>query len=84
MLSSQSWLCIAFVMSFFPCRNAEEVVVSDVSLQDYIGIKGKYNIYLPHTAGRYQKKAFRKVSCPIVERLVNSLMFHGRNNGKKL
>ena len=22
--------------------------------------------------------------CPIVERLVNSLMMHGRNNGKKL
>lgn len=29
-------------------------------------------------------KRFRKVSCPIVERLVCSLMFHGRNNGKKL
>jgi len=29
-------------------------------------------------------KRFRKVSCPIVERLVCALMFHGRNNGKKL
>jgi hypothetical protein len=29
-------------------------------------------------------KRFRKASCPIVERLVCSLMFHGRNNGKKL
>merc|ERR1711936_30601 len=27
---------------------------------------------------------FRKAQCPIVERLVNSLMMHGRNNGKKL
>ncbi|CAF3934074.1 unnamed protein product, partial [Rotaria magnacalcarata] len=34
--------------------------------------------------GRYQVKRFRKVTCPIVERLVCSLMFHGRNNGKKL
>jgi small subunit ribosomal protein S5e len=40
-------------------------------------------VYLPHTAGRYQKKRFRKASCPIVERLVNSMMMKGRNNGKK-
>jgi len=32
----------------------------------------------------YIKKAFGKSSCPIVERLVNSMMFHGRNGGKKL
>merc|ERR1712115_733910 len=35
-------------------------------------------------AGQYQKKRFRKAQCPIVERLVCSLMMHGRNNGKKL
>merc|ERR1712037_1056710 len=29
-------------------------------------------------------KRFRKAQCPIVERLVNSLMMHGRNNGKKI
>jgi small subunit ribosomal protein S5e len=40
-------------------------------------------VYLPHTAGRYQKKRFRKATCPIVERLVNSMMMKGRNNGKK-
>jgi len=40
--------------------------------------------FLPHTSGRYQVKRFRKAQCPIVERLVNSLMMHGRNNGKKL
>ncbi|KAL2228168.1 UNVERIFIED_CONTAM: 40S ribosomal protein S5 [Sesamum indicum] len=39
---------------------------------------------MPHTAGRYQAKRFRKAQCPIVERLTNSLMMHGRNNGKKL
>jgi small subunit ribosomal protein S5e len=38
---------------------------------------------VPHTAGRYQTKRFRKAQCPIVERLTNSLMMHGRNNGKK-
>ena len=36
------------------------------------------------TAGRYAAKRFRKAQCPIVERLVNALMMHGRNNGKKL
>jgi len=40
--------------------------------------------YLPHTAGRYAAKRFRKAQCPIVERVVNSLMRTGRNNGKKL
>lgn len=39
---------------------------------------------MPHTAGRYQKKRFRKAKCPLVERLVVALMFHGRNSGKKL
>ena len=63
---------------------------------------------IPHTAGRYSIKRFRKAqvcvfatrlndysdcplitftcicSAPMVERLTNSLMMHGRNNGKKL
>ncbi|CAG9461532.1 unnamed protein product [Pedinophyceae sp. YPF-701] len=63
----------------------EEVEVSDISLEDYISVKPeKYARYVPHTAGRYQKKRFRKAQCPIVERLTNALMMHGRNNGKKL
>jgi small subunit ribosomal protein S5e len=60
-----------------------EVQISDMSLEDYI-LGAKQPKFLPHSAGRYQVKRFRKVSCPIVERLVTSLMFHGRNNGKKL
>ena len=52
--------------------------------QDYIGVKSKHAVYVPHTAGRYAQKRFRKAQCPIVERLVNALMMHGRNNGKKL
>merc|ERR1712172_483023 len=65
----------------WPC---EDVQVSDMSLQDYIAVKEKYAKYLPHSAGRYAAKRFRKAQCPIVERLTNSLMMHGRNNGKKL
>lgn len=51
---------------------------------DCIAVSQKACVYTPHTAGRYQKKRFRKALCPIVERLVNSMMMHGRNNGKKL
>ena len=53
-------------------------------LQDYIAVKEKYAKYLPHSGGRYAAKRFRKAQCPIVERLTNSMMMHGRNNGKKL
>lgn len=58
--------------------------MNDISLQDYVAVKGKSATYLPHTAQRYQKKRFRKAQCPIVERLTNALMRHGRNSGKKL
>merc|ERR1711933_347529 len=62
----------------------EDVAVSDMALEDYIAVKPKYAVYVPHTAGRYQAKRFRKAQCPITERLACSLMMHGRNNGKKL
>ena len=58
----------------------EGLEVNDISLEDYIAHKNP--VYLPHTAARYAKKRFRKVQCPIVERLVCALMFHGRNSGK--
>ncbi|KAL9989610.1 hypothetical protein ACROYT_G004177 [Oculina patagonica] len=64
--------------------STDDVQVSDISLTDYIAVKEKYATYLPHTAGRYASKRFRKAQCPIVERLANSMMMHGRNNGKKL
>jgi len=58
-----------------------EVSCSDLSLQDYIGLKA---LFVPHSAGRWSKKRFRKAKCPIVERFTNSIMMHGRNNGKKI
>jgi small subunit ribosomal protein S5e len=64
--------------------STEDVNVVDISLVDFIGVKGKFAVFVPHTAGRYQTRPFRKTHCPIVERLINSLMMHGRNNGKKL
>ena len=64
--------------------SCDDVHVSDMSLADYIAVKEKYARYLPHSAGRYAAKRFRKAQCPIVERLTNSLMMKGRNNGKKI
>merc|ERR1712127_721396 len=64
--------------------SCDDVQISDMSLTDYLPVKEKYAIYLPHSAGRYATKRFRKAQCPIVERVTNSLMMHGRNNGKKL
>ncbi|XP_071873585.1 small ribosomal subunit protein uS7-like [Bombus fervidus] len=64
--------------------NCDDVEVNDISLQDYIAVKDKNAKYLPHSGGRYAAKRFRKAQCSIVERLTNSLMMHGRNNGKKL
>uniref|UniRef100_A0A1D1ZA87 Small ribosomal subunit protein uS7c n=1 Tax=Anthurium amnicola TaxID=1678845 RepID=A0A1D1ZA87_9ARAE len=62
--------------------NYDDVEVKDISLTDYIQIRNP--VYLSHTAGRFSTKRFRKAQCPVVERLTNSLMMHGRNNGKKL
>ena len=42
--------------------------VNDISLEDYIAVKSKNAVFVPHSAGRYQKKRFRKAQCPIVER----------------
>ena len=60
----------------------------------YKGVKGKDDTltnvisidprWVPHTSGRWQKKRFRKIKCPITERFINCMMMHGRNSGKKL
>ncbi|CEP03960.1 Small ribosomal subunit protein uS7 domain-containing protein [Plasmodiophora brassicae] len=62
----------------------DDITIKDISLADYIAVKDKHALFLPHSAGRFQVKRFRKAQCNIVERLVCSLMMHGRNNGKKL
>jgi small subunit ribosomal protein S5e len=48
-------------------RTKTNVQVNDMSVKDFIAIKSAA-VYQPHTAGRYQKKRFRKAQCPIVER----------------
>ena len=58
--------------------------INEISLNELMSINtSKSNIIVPHTSNKYQQKRFRKTSCPIIERITNSLMYHGRNNGKK-
>ena len=74
-------------MSKYPIlfRLSEHIYRANIKLflnSDYIQIRSP--VYVSHSAGRYAVKRFRKAQCPIIERLTNSLMMNGRNNGKKL
>jgi small subunit ribosomal protein S5e len=59
-----------------------ELLLTVLLYSDYIQIRAP--VYISHSAGRFAQKRFRKAQCPIIERLTNSLMMNGRNNGKKL
>jgi len=63
----------------------EGVQCSEQSLINYLSVKAtKAQVYVPYTAGKYQKKKFGKVNCPITERFVCQLMVGmSRQNGKK-
>ena len=56
------------------------VEVKDISLTDYIQIR--HAVYLPHTAGRYAKKQFKKAQMPIVERLVDRCVSPSKEKNK--
>ena len=60
----------------------DDVVCKDPSLSRYISIDNHQCV--AHSAIKWTSCRFKKGSCPIVERLCNTLMMHGRNNGKKL
>jgi small subunit ribosomal protein S5e len=63
----------------------EDLKVSDTTLTSYVSVQTtKTRVFVPHTAGRYQLKAFRKASCPLIERLMGTVAYHGRNTGKKI
>merc|ERR1712226_1004605 len=65
--------------------NYEDLNISDKTLEIYISVHtSKQKVFVPHTAGRYQLKRFRKASMPLVERLMGTVAYHGRNTGKKL
>ncbi len=58
----------------------ESVDVRDPSLKRYLSLRP---VWIPHTGGRHEHRRFGKAEVPIVERLMNKLMFPGRNTGKK-
>ena len=52
------------------CKYPYSEEVKDVTLADLMSINtSKSNIIVPHTSGRYQIKRFKKIQCPIIERL---------------
>ncbi|CAL5994132.1 Ribosomal_protein S7 [Hexamita inflata] len=69
-------------VKLFDKWSVEDVVCKDPSLQRYISIKNHQ--FVAHSAQKWNACRFKKGSCPIVERLVNTLMMHGRNAGKKV
>merc|ERR1719264_278978 len=63
----------------------DDLKVADTTLEIYISIHTTKNrVFVPHTAGRYQLKRFRKAQMPLIERLMGVVAYHGRNTGKKL
>ena len=64
--------CLHFTPTNRQTLSLSSVEVKDISLTDYIQIR--HAVYLPHTAGRYAKKQFKKAQMPIVERLVDRLV----------
>lgn len=85
MSSSEYETPFATTPKLFGKWSYDNIEVLDTCLSNYIAINtSRSKVFLPHTAGRYQARSFRKTTCPIAERLVCALMFHGRNTGKKL
>ena len=54
---------VASKIELFGKWSYDDVEINDISLDDYIAVNKKNCVYLPHTAGRYARKRFRKV-CP--------------------
>ena len=75
----------AVIPKLFGKWSYEGVECSEQAIAAYLTVKkDKAQVYVPYTAGKYQKKRFQKVTCPIAERFVNQIMIgYGRVNGKK-
>jgi len=71
--------------SLFGKWSYDNVECDDISLKRYLQVKDtRQRVFTPYTAGRYQKRRFKKAQCPLIERLTTMIMVSGsRNNGKK-
>ncbi len=58
----------------------DDIELKDDGLKRYLSLG---TTYLPHSGGRHEHKKFGKSKVAITERLVNNMMRHGLNGGKK-
>lgn len=79
-MSNQEVTVKSIEVRLFNKWSFQGIEVRDPSLKKYISLKP---VFIPHTGGRHEHRRFEKGRVPIVERLVNKLMYPGKNTGKK-
>lgn len=79
-MSGQEITIRSIEIKLFNKWSFQGVEVRDPSLKKYISLRP---VFIPHTGGRHEHRRFEKGRVPIVERLVNKLMYPGKNTGKK-
>jgi len=79
-MSSQEISIRSIEIKLFNKWSFQGIEVRDPSLKKYISLRP---VFIPHTGGRHEHRRFEKGRVPIVERLVNKLMYPGKNTGKK-
>ena len=50
----------ATAVKLFGKWTLDDIEIQDLPLVDFIAVKGKHATFVAHTAGRYQRKRFRK------------------------
>ncbi len=71
---------VSIEVKLFDKWSYENIEIRDPSLKKYISLRP---VFVPHTGGRHEHQRFGKSRVPIAERLINNMMKHGRNMGKK-
>ncbi len=65
---------------FLTCMDESLIFLLSLSLslfeQDYVAIKDRSAVYVPHTAGRYSARRFRKAQVSFADNLILSFQSH--------
>eukprot|EP00477_Mikrocytos_mackini_P000105 GAHX01000109.1.p1 GENE.GAHX01000109.1~~GAHX01000109.1.p1 ORF type:complete len:210 (+),score=38.15 GAHX01000109.1:41-631(+) len=61
----------------------DNLEIKNNSIADYMKLDQSGEVFVPHTGINFQNKKFGRAQRPLIERLVNFMMRHGRNTGKK-
>uniref|UniRef100_A0A6T9YN68 Small ribosomal subunit protein uS7 domain-containing protein n=1 Tax=Norrisiella sphaerica TaxID=552664 RepID=A0A6T9YN68_9EUKA len=72
------------IMKLFNKWDISSIKNLDLSLSPYIFLDKQYGDISSHSSGNYDKRVFKKSYCPIVERLVCSMMMKNKSTGKKI